>query len=351
MVRKERVRQGVVLAQAAQPVGIDFDRLARTGKHEALGATQLGEQMPGNRGFGRQGVVAGRVFAALQIAAQLHLQFLSVAGALQNGHGPGGLGPQIAAGKVHVPQRRRQPDPPQLSPARPFHPRQQRAQMHAALAVQQGVQFVDHHGTGGREQGGDFQPAQHEQCLKRFRRDQQDAARGAARPRLDPGGNVAVPGMHRNSGSGTEVFQPFELIVDQRLERPDIDQIKAPCPRRAHHLRDQRQKRRLGLAACRRRRDDQIGVAVQHCGYRAFLNGAQRRPALVPDPAADRVCQPLKPCTVRAGSWQGHPPPRRLVRRHRQCRASRRRHRPPRRPRRPAPASRSRGSVPALPAC
>ena len=88
--------------------------------------------------------------------------------------------------------------------------------------------------------------------------------------------------------------QPGQQVVQQRLQRADVDDRQAgPAPR--VHRGQQREHRRLGLAARRRREQQRVGPVQDRPGC-LFLQRAQRRPAQGVDDVVhhDRV-QPVQP--------------------------------------------------------
>ena len=61
-----------------------------------------------------------------------------------------------------------------------------------------------------------------EQGFERFGRDQQHSAGTIEKPTFLFGGDVAVPPMDGNLRIFAQLFESAELIVDQGLERPDV---------------------------------------------------------------------------------------------------------------------------------
>ena len=133
---------------------------------------------------------------------------------------------------------------------RELEPGQERAHVNAPLGIEQSMKLVDHDGLGVREESGYIRAAQDEHRFQRFRGDQQDAARVFPGAGLHGLRDVAVPGVDRHLQRLAQLFQPPELIVDERSKGPDIDQVEAVATAGHQGLRDQRQEGRLGLSPC-----------------------------------------------------------------------------------------------------
>jgi hypothetical protein len=113
------------------------------------------------------------------------------------------------------------------------------------------VQLIYHHRLCRREQPGYFAAAADEQCLKRFRGDQQDACGLLKGAGFGAGRYVAMPRHHGQINVLANLGETARLIGDQGFQRPDIQQIKASGPQFGRqHLRDQRQESGLGFATC-----------------------------------------------------------------------------------------------------
>ena len=161
--------------------------------------------------------------------------------------------------------------------------------MHAALRVEHGVQFVDHHASDAGEETRDLAPASHEHRFERLRRDQEHAPGIADRTGLGGSGHVTVPLVNWDLECLAKLVQPPELVVDQRLERTDVDELETRAAGIASHdPREQRHERRLGLARRGRSGDHEIPVALQQQRDRALLNVAKLGPAALPDPLLHR---------------------------------------------------------------
>lgn len=84
------------------------------------------------------------------------------------------------------------------------------------------MQFVDHDEVERTKQCGDCRPPQDKECLEGFRCDQQNAGRIRQDPSLVARGHVAVPAMHRNVEPFAQAVEAIELVVDERLQRADV---------------------------------------------------------------------------------------------------------------------------------
>ncbi len=88
-----------------------------------------------------------------------------------------------------------------------------------------------------------------------------------------------------------ETCQPGVLVVDQRLERADVERLHTDprCPGIgvAGERGADRQPGGLGLATGRRGTDDDVILALQDWPDRPGLRCAQLLPLLIPDPRLD----------------------------------------------------------------
>ena len=303
VMRVELVRQAGVLGKLPQPVGVALDLLARIGEDQVRPAAQAPEQMRrdaagarvvGFLGFFRLGVglVGFRLRREHDQPLEQQLEFLLVGRAPDDLDVPWRVRPQIRARQLHVSQGRRQADPPDAAADRRLQPPQQRSQLDAPFGVEHGMQFVDDHAVGRREETRRLEAAPREDRFQGFRRDEQDAPRIAGRPRLQAARHVPVPAMHGNLERLAQALEPPELIVDESLQRADVEQLEAaPAAGTLREAGQQRHKGRFGLAGGRRRRDDHVGVAAQEKRDRLFLDIPEFVPAAAPDPFLDRPCQ------------------------------------------------------------
>lgn len=144
-----------------------------------------------------------------------------------------------------------------------------------------------------------------EERLQRSRRDQHDPARILTRPRLGIGRHVAVPFVKRYIAGLTQWLEPTVLVVDQRLERADIEDAEAIPPIAVEDAGEQGQDRRFRLSRGGPGRHDDV-AARQNGGDRLLLHVPEPLPFLRPDPAPDRLAEALK-----GGGLQARRPRRR----------------------------------------
>src|ERR1700688_426927 len=112
-----------------------------------------------------------------------------------------------------------------------------------------------------------------------------------------------MPLDYRNLHVFAEFLQTAELIVDEGLERTDIENREARGLPVRYRGQD-RQKRRLGLSGSGRRGDQDVAVAVQHLHDGAGLDLSQFVPALVADPTLNLWVKPVVRCfKSRCGGW------------------------------------------------
>ena len=187
----------------------------------------------------------------------------------------------------------RQADPLDGPPGHPGQPLQHRQQMPAAVVTGEGVHLVDDDRPQVGEQAAvlDLEADQHR--FQRLRRGQQHVRRFPQDPLPRRRGDVAVPDRDPASQPPRVGFQPGQQVVQQRLERADVDDRDARPALRVHRGQ-QREDRGLGLAA-RRRRQEQGVRAVQHRAGGLVLQRSQRPPAQgVDDVVHDDRVQPVQ---------------------------------------------------------
>jgi hypothetical protein len=95
-------------------------------------------------------------------------------------------------------------------------------------------------------------------------------------PRRCDVADVAVPSLDPTAHEPCVVGQPRLQIVQQRLDGTDVEDAQ-PAPPLGEHSGEQREERRLGLAA-RGRPDDQGVLSGEQRLDRLLLERAQRRP-------------------------------------------------------------------------
>nr|WP_246337551.1 hypothetical protein [Azospirillum oleiclasticum] len=177
---------------------------------------------------------------------------------------------------------------------------QERLELPAAVGADEGVQLVDHHRVERAEQAGDLQPAADEGGLQRFRRHQQDAGRPLARLPLVRRRHVAVPAEHRHLQRLARRVEAAELVVDQRLQRADVEQAEA-ARRLARDAGDQWKEGGLRLAARGLGRHDHVPPAGHDRRDGGPLHRPQIPPLLPPHPPPDAGVELVE----GVGSWGG----------------------------------------------
>ena len=129
--------------------------------------------------------------------------------------------------------------------------------------------------------------------FKRLGRDLQNAARTVEQLLFVRGGNVAVPMGHAHAALVEQLLHAVELIVDQALERGNI-QHPHRCGRVLVQLGKDREERRLGLAARGGRGEEQIVVGIKHRFRRRHLHLAQILPSVRIDKLPNVIGKALK---------------------------------------------------------
>ena len=113
--------------------------------------------------------------------------------------------------------------------------------------------------------------------LQRLRRGQQHVRRVAQQPLPRRRAHVAVPDRGPAAQPAGVGLQPGQQVVQQRLQRADVDDRQAGPALRVHGGQ-QREHRGLGLAARRGRQQQRVGAVEDRSG-RLLLQRPQRRPA------------------------------------------------------------------------
>lgn len=108
-----------------------------------------------------------------------------------------------------------------------------------------------------------------------------------------------MPSKNRNIGKFTQTLQPSELIVDQRLQRTDVESLE-PDGMIFRDCRYDWKKRSFRFATRRSRSYQHVTVASEDYRYRVVLNVAKFRPILLPDPSLNLGMQEAERFRVRA---------------------------------------------------
>ena len=114
-------------------------------------------------------------------------------------------------------------DPPWVHSREPAQPFDKAKGLTAPVAPEEGVDLVDDHEPQISEKLGDGSMLMQQQRLQRFRCDLEDTGGLFQQLRLVTLGHISVPVPYRDIRFGAKVGQPAELIVDQGLQRTDID--------------------------------------------------------------------------------------------------------------------------------
>ena len=149
--------------------------------------------------------------------------------------------------------------------------------MPAAVVAGERVHLVHHDRPHPGEQRPvlDLEADQH--GFQRLRRGQQHVRRVAQQPLPRRRAHVAVPDRGPAAQPAGVACQPGQQVVQQRLQRADVDDRQAGPSLRVHGGQ-QREHRGLGLAARRGRQQQRVGPVEDRPG-RLLLQRAQRRPA------------------------------------------------------------------------
>ena len=145
-----------------------------------------------------------------------------------------------------IPDRRRQSDPPGAASRKPAHPLDQAECLHPAVAPKERMDLVDHDEAKIVEQGRDLHVLVDHQRFQRLRRDLQDPGRMFHDLPLPGLRDIAVPAVNGDPLFFAQLVQAPELVVDQRLERRDIEHADA-LRRILVKQRQNREKGRLRL--------------------------------------------------------------------------------------------------------
>ena len=149
----------------------------------------------------------------------------------------------------------------------------------APIRAGQGMHLVDHRVAQIAEQPHKIARTAHEHGFQRFGRDLQNAAWVLHCLFLMGLRHVAVPMEHGNAAHVQKAVEPRKLVVDQALQRRDIQRPEGGG-RVFAQLGDDREKRRLGLSGGGCRREKHITVPLKQKLCRGNLHGAQALPAV-----------------------------------------------------------------------
>src|SRR5262245_50330020 len=99
--------------------------------------------------------------------------------------------------------------------------------------------------------------------------------------------------MDRNLEPLAEAIESVELVIDQCLQRADVERPDAAF-RLFDYAGADGQECRLSLSARRCRSDDDVAPSIKNRVNRPFLDIAQLRPALIPHPSLNVSMQPVE---------------------------------------------------------
>ena len=354
----ELVGDSLLCAPAREQIGIGLDIVARVGEHQIVPTTQAPVQMVGDLVV-CQGPSAfdGRILGfhptGCQVATQLQHQPSPVRLRLHYRHLPRVVRAEEGGGAGYVAEGGGQPDTRWSPPDRQLDPMQQRPELGASLGGQEAMKFVDYDVAQPGQQARNDRTPVDEDGLQGLGGHHQHPGRCRHHLPLRSRRHVAMPAVYGHVNPSAEVFEALVLVVDQRLQRRDVQDLHAdfgsagrcrshpslvPCANARsvrsvplHGVRQVRQDRQeggFGLSGGRRRRDEHIAIAVEYGVRGAFLGVVQRGPALVVDPALYPGMQPGESRgfgRFRDGSGRGchqrPPPPEAMARSLRPARA------------------------------
>ncbi len=208
---------------------------------------------------------------------------------------------------VRVTDRCRQPEALHRPTSQGADALEQRQKVPAAVVASEGVDLVDDDGADAAQERSGIDAGRDHHDLERLGRRQQDVGRFGQHPRSHRPPDVAVP---QPSGATHHLrvgLQPGMQVVQQRLERADVQHRQA-VPVLGEHPGQDREDRRLGLPACGGCQHDRV-LACQHRTDRLLLQRAQRRPPEGVDHVVDHGGVQQRRCfpTVKARWSVSHP--------------------------------------------
>ena len=241
---------------------------------------RLGRRVRGLLGD-RESADALRPFIRLRIRAKkvLHGQsphFFAAVELRNDGPAPA-AGREKLSGRLRIPDGRGQAHSPGVAAGQPAHALDQAEGLHPAVPPQQRMDLIHHDETQVPEQGRNLHMLVDHERLQRFRRDLQDPGGLSQELSLLRLRHVPVPAPDRNPRLLAQIVQSPELVVDQGLERCDIEHPHA-LRRLLIEQGQNREKSRLRLARRGRRRQKDIVVRAENGFSRRVLHAAQRLP-------------------------------------------------------------------------
>ena len=179
----------------------------------------------------------------------------------------------------------------------------------AAVSAEQRVNLIDDHKAQIPEEGGNLRVLAHQERLQRLRCDLKDPRGMLEKPSLFRGRHIPVPMPDRDLRLLAEIIQAEELVVDQRLQRCDID---AADRQRLllHQQRQNRKKSRLRLAGCGRGTEKDVVLCPKDRVPCRHLNPPEILPAVLIDKVlnkgriAPEYIQASSPPFLKSGSCE-----------------------------------------------
>ena len=140
------------------------------------------------------------------------------------------------------------------------------------------MNLINHDESQIAEQGRNLHMFIDHQRLQRFGCDLQNTRGLLQKPSLPRLCRVSVPSGDSNPGFFTQFIQPPELIVDQCLQRSDVQNAYAPGWFLIQKRQDGKESR-FGFTRGSRRSQKNILVRAEDCFSRRVLNAPKRLPA------------------------------------------------------------------------
>ena len=182
------------------------------------------------------------------------------------------------SGRLRIADGGGEPDSPRVASGQPAQAFDQAERLQPAVGAQKRMDLVDHDEPQVAEQRRDLRVLVDHHGFQRFRGDLQDARRLAQEfpfPRLR---HIAVPAVHVDAFLLAQLVQTSELVVDQGLQRRDIQHTDA-LRRLLVQQRQDREESGLGLPRRGRGGEQHVRIRVENGVARRVLHAAQALPA------------------------------------------------------------------------
>ena len=303
------------VAPTPEPIGGRLDGSAGSAEDEIVRSAQRLEQMVRNRiqrnpfrhvVFGARSsfrMIRVVQIRRLDISSDLKTQFWRIRLRLEYLDAVGICRPQPRGCLPEITNRGRQPHPPSRLGRHGVDAPKQARDMEPPRPLKKRMHLVDYDEVRRTQQALRVRRPTSEHRLDRFRRDQCNAIRPCQRLLLFRLGRVAMPFNDRDLHALAQLFQTAKLVVDECLERADVESREArllAVGNRRHY----RQECCFGLSGGRRRRDQDIAVSFENRDDRSRLNLAQFVPTLIADPTLNlRMQLMVGGIKSRCGGW------------------------------------------------